>query len=239
MKFANFIRLFAILMLPLNTHAGVSMLEYELDAADDKTPLMLAAERGDEKAVSQLLSSSHKVNTQTQNGITALMLGSAAGHANIVGRLLSAGANPNLATESGITALVHAANSRSSTTIEALLKAQANPNAVPKDWALTDPPLLICVAGNDEVCTNLLLKSGARTNVKSYTNETPLSLAVRHGNSKIAKLLLANGADIAETKKINSFDGQSARSYAKKRGYHEVISLLDSYTSSVNKAKGN
>ena len=58
-----------------------------------RTPLMLAAFRGDLQSVRRLLAVGADVNTRGGDGMTALMFASHGGHATVVRELLQNGAN--------------------------------------------------------------------------------------------------------------------------------------------------
>ena len=68
-----------------------------------RTPLMLAAFRGDLPAVRRLLTSGADVNARDRDGMTALMFASHKGHAAVVRELLGYGANVYARAKNGWT----------------------------------------------------------------------------------------------------------------------------------------
>ena len=68
-----------------------------------------------------------------------------------------------------------------------------------------------------------LIAKGADVNAPSYNNLTPLMYAVMMGNDQYVQRLLSLGAD----KSIISTKGYTALSLAKRRGYHDIINMLE------------
>ncbi len=71
---------------------------------EGRTPLMLAAFRGDAAAVLNLLEAGAEVNARDRDGDTALMFAAFRGHALVVGLLLQYGANVRARARNGWTA---------------------------------------------------------------------------------------------------------------------------------------
>ncbi len=71
---------------------------------EGRTPLMLAAFRGDTAAVLNLLEGGAEVNARDKDGDTALMFAAFRGHALIVALLLQYGANVHARARNGWTA---------------------------------------------------------------------------------------------------------------------------------------
>ena len=69
-----------------------------------RTPLMLAAFRGNIEAVRKLLACGAEVNAKDKDGDTALMFAAFKGHAEIVSLLLRHGANVHVRAKNGWTA---------------------------------------------------------------------------------------------------------------------------------------
>ena len=74
------------------------------DNVKGRTPLMLAAFRGDTAAVLDLLEGGAEVNARDSDGDTALMFAAFRGHALIVALLLQYGANVHARARNGWTA---------------------------------------------------------------------------------------------------------------------------------------
>lgn len=74
------------------------------DNVEGRTPLMLAAFRGDAAAVVNLLEGGAEVNARDRDGDTALMFAAFRGHALVVALLLQYGANVRARARNGWTA---------------------------------------------------------------------------------------------------------------------------------------
>ena len=95
----------------------------------DETPLMQAAERGDLKAVEQLLVAKPDVNARDQGGETALIRACRSSQANpeVVKALLAAGADINFRSRNDYTALAWATARNNTAVVQVLRKAGAKP----------------------------------------------------------------------------------------------------------------
>jgi len=166
------------------------------------TPLMFAAQQGDEESARILLRAGAKPNAaQPKKGLTALMIASAMGNTKAVDVLLDNGADPNLADADGYTSLHRvvrdsdyginlAAKDDVLTIVKSLLKHGANPNArlvQDKDKAA------------EEIKNGNVAIEGKRTAVTVdeiiLQGATPLFLAAEVNNLDVIKTLVAAGAD--------------------------------------------
>jgi ankyrin repeat protein len=166
------------------------------------TPLMFAAQQGDEDSTRILLRAGAKPNdAQTKTGLTPLMIASAMAHAKAVDALLDNGADPNLADANGYTSLHRVVRdsdyginleSRDATlaVVTSLLKHGANPNArlvQDKDKAA------------EEIKNGNVQIEGKRTAVTVdeiiLQGATPLFLAAEVNNLDVIKKLVDAGAD--------------------------------------------
>ena len=166
------------------------------------TPLMFAAQQGDEDSTRILLRAGAKPNdAQPKTGLTSLMIASAMANAKAVDVLLDNGADPNLADANGYTALHRvvrdsdyginlAAKDAILTIVKSLLKHGANPNArlvQDKEKAA------------EEIKNGNVAIEGKRTAVTVdeiiLQGATPLFLAAEVNNLDVIKTLVAAGAD--------------------------------------------
>ena len=93
---------------------------------NDNTELILAADGGDTKRVSELLKSGSDVNAKNIYGMTALMYAAEGNYTKIIKNLLKAGADINAVNNEGSTALIIAAIHGSEEAIEILADAGAD-----------------------------------------------------------------------------------------------------------------
>ena len=166
------------------------------------TPLMVAAQQGDEVSARILLRAGAKPNVaQPKTGLTPLMIASAMAQAKAVDALLDNGADPNLADTNGYTSLHRvvrdsdyginlASKDAILTIVKSLLKHGANPNArlvQDKDKAA------------EEIKNGNVQIEGKRTAVTVdeiiLQGATPLFLAAEVNNLDVIKTLVDAGAD--------------------------------------------
>jgi len=166
------------------------------------TPLMFAAQQGDDVSARILLRAGAKPNdAQPKTGLTALMIASAMAQTKAVDALLDNGANPNLADANGYTSLHRvvrdsdyginlAAKDDILTIVTSLLKHGANPNvrlSQDKEKAA------------EEIKNGNVAIEGKRTAVTVdeiiLQGATPLFLAAEVNNLDVIKTLVAAGAD--------------------------------------------
>jgi ankyrin repeat protein len=166
------------------------------------TPLMFAAQQGDDDSARILLRAGARPNdAQPKTGLTPLMIASAMANAKAVDVLLDNGADPNLADASGYTSLHRvvrdsdyginlAAKDTILTIVKSLLKHGANPNArlvQDKEKAA------------EEIKNGNVAIEGKRTAVTVdeiiLQGATPLFLAAEVNNLDVIKTLVGAGAD--------------------------------------------
>jgi uncharacterized protein len=166
------------------------------------TPLMVAAQQGDEVSARILLRAGAKPNVaQPKTGLTPLMIASAMAQAKAVDVLLDNGADPNLADANGYTSLHRvvrdsdyginlASKDDILTIVKSLLKHGANPNvrlSQDKEKAA------------EEIKNGNVAIEGKRTAVTVdeiiLQGATPLFLAAEVNNLDVIKTLVAAGAD--------------------------------------------
>jgi ankyrin repeat protein len=171
-----------------------------------------AAEAGDLKTLRMVLdhggdpdSTTHIVESGA--GASALMIASQMGHIDCVKLLLERGAKLNLRTEHG-NALNFAAFSDRHEVARLLLDRGIEID-VPGQRVVSfrrgdkgfTPLIYACLSErNDPTLVKWLIDRGADVNAKSSSGETPLSVALQRGNTKIVSTLLAAGAKADEPK---------------------------------------
>ena len=150
------------------------------------TPLHFAAAYGSADAVRMLLAAGADPNARNAFDATPLMW--SAVEPEKVRVLVGAGADVNAKSKMGRTAVwLAAANDGSSATVKFLLEHGAK---------LDGSEILAATAANDSATIRLLLDKGANVNAKDPVGMTPLLNAAMNGNTRIAEMLLARGADV-------------------------------------------
>ena len=186
---------------------------------DEKSPLGLALNLPNSLPVAQaLLAKGANVNQADKRGFTPLMFAGFSGNLELIQLLLAKGADPKAKTKDGFNYLSAMANS----TNPAAVKWAVEQGLDVKDKKET---ILIAPAMNGALdIVQFLLTKGADANLPDEIGYTPLMHAVLTESSSLAlvKLLLEHGADA----KVKAKDGLTALSFAKRKGWSEVITLL-------------
>ncbi|HYI92863.1 MAG TPA: ankyrin repeat domain-containing protein [Bryobacteraceae bacterium] len=156
------------------------------------TPLMQAA-RGNLEAMRLLIDKGADVNAKTAGGATALMAAASTGRVQAARMLLAKGADANARTKKNETALSDAATTGDEATVKLLLEHTKDVNV--QDVRGYSP--LLYAAGSDTMpaaTVKLLLAKGADKDATG-DDETARMLAVKRGNSEVARLLGASEDD--------------------------------------------
>ncbi|XP_065647546.1 ankyrin repeat domain-containing protein 27 isoform X3 [Hydra vulgaris] len=137
--------------------------------------------------------------------------------------------NASMTNAEGITLLHVAAFCGHDVIVKLLLReAEANPNVfiISNKWT----PLHLACQYNNIECVNLLLKKGAKTNVKDINGNTPLHFCCTNGYIESAILLLQKGADV----RIINKRGNTPLHNACRWNYADLVQLLLHYGAPVN-----
>ncbi|KAG9195028.1 hypothetical protein G6011_00148 [Alternaria panax] len=191
--------------------AALALLQRGIDVNSrdscDRTPLMVAAQNGNEAAVEQLLKlGPHRdaeidQDEEAKAGSTALHLASEFGHASIVKLLLDAGATINLQDSRGNTPILAAINFGATEVVEVLLHAKSDLAFL--ELKRSGLPTLL---GQPIEYFRILLDAGADPNIPNAICTTPLkeaccSESINWSESEerfilVVKALLDAGANI-------------------------------------------
>lgn len=219
-----------------NRSAALRKIETAKSAADlekrdpkGKTPLHLAAEKGEVQIVQALLTKGASLEAADFSGNTALHHAAGCaedGAANLVAMLLERGAKLEAKNNTGWTPLMVAAHYGNSDAVPKFLEAGAQVNATSNNgetalhlacrhFYISSYMLLATLVGRDPnmpefgnthfineclAVSRSLLQAGAEVNARDSDGETPLFEAIRLSRSaKLVQLLVESGADLTTT----------------------------------------
>jgi uncharacterized protein len=176
------------------------------------TPLISAIHHRDYGQAVELIQSHSDLNAYSCDGSTALIESIALNQFNVTEKLILAGANVNLADRGkNETPLMIAAWYCQQDAVSLLLSKHADVNAI-------DSPGYSALMLSGQNCQDgrvpvLLIKSGARIDLKTERGDTALTTAAFYGNENVIHVLVAAGADLNSKNK----EGESALSIARDR----------------------
>ena len=178
--------------------------------------LFLAVERGDLDQLERHIYWDSDINAQLPNGLYPLHVAAEKGKIILVRKLLENGAEINQPSANGDTALELAILAGRTQVAEELLSKGAQ----------LDPSKLLLKAAKagvtDRDTVRFLIERGADTEYRDADGDTPLLIAIRQDNHRLANRLVARGADV----NVRGSDGRSALTVAKALGFSELVSLL-------------
>jgi ankyrin repeat protein len=178
-----------------NRHPAIVDYLESKGGREDVDPLLVAARRGDLKAIDAAVA--RRANLEVEDGQrrTPVMRAAYYGHADAITRLAKAGASLAHASE-GHTALHLAANENHAEAVRALAAAGANLNA--RAGADSPTPLLAAIANGSTAAVSALVDAGADTNVAIASDLSAMSKALALGNLAMVRALVRGGARVNE-----------------------------------------
>jgi len=178
--------------------------------------LYLALERGDIDQLERHIHWGTDINGVLPDGRYPLHLAAEKGEIIMAKILLKHGADINQVTADGDTALELAILSGRTQLAEVLLAQGARLDA---------SPLLLKAAAagiTDRDSLRFLIEHGADTEQRNADGDTPLLIAIKQDNHRLAAHLVNNRADV----NVKAADGRSALTIARELQLPELISLL-------------
>jgi ankyrin repeat protein len=182
---------------------------------DGTTALAWAARWDDLEAADLLIQANANPNAANDYGVTPLSVACSNGSAAMAGKLLRAGANPNAALWSGETPLMVCARTGNSDAVRSLLEHGGDVNKATRRgqtalmWAAAQKRLeiarMLIGRGADVNAASHLIEGfqpllyatfGAHEHVPGQMDRRDPVFAAMHGDSEMAKTLLAAGADL-------------------------------------------
>lgn len=155
-----------------------------------RDPLYVAAERGDEGTVRELVGSGHDPDQVGQLGWTPLLIAVAQGHDDVARYLLDCGANPNVDNFMGRTPLMFASRYGNVGMVRTLLEYRADQNftSLPIRPPKNHPLMAAAEMGHKEI-VDLLFEAGADLNIRDDDGLTAEDYARSAGHGDIATFL--------------------------------------------------
>lgn len=165
------------------------------------TALMAAAKEGKPDVVKLLLERGADPAAQTTKGYTALMAAGKGGNPETEKLLLDRGLDIHAKTRKGDTALRKAVKKGNREAAEFLLERGADPLKTHEGRTL-----LMDAAnpdGGDPALAKLLIEKGVDVNAKAHDGWTALLLAAMYGHREMVMVLIENGADVNQRKRLH------------------------------------
>ncbi|XP_071124004.1 uncharacterized protein [Mytilus edulis] len=205
-----------IVNILLNNGAKVDVQDREVG-----TPLHLACRKGNGRIVQLLIDNRASINLKTKKDkMRPFHEACQNGHLNVIEILLENGVNYEKQNEQGWTGLFFSCANGNNHIVKTILSRKTDVNRVNQDRITA---LHIACMKNHEDVVNTLINKKANVNVTDIRGETSLYKACFNGNIEIVKILLHREADV----KICSFRGLSPVAIAKKKGFNDIVALLD------------
>jgi ankyrin repeat protein len=157
------------------------------------TRLHVAAEDGEPQRIKTLIRQEENVNARATNGQTPLHVAAKNGHIAAIRELLDAKADPNIKDKNGRSAIELALDCDPA--VDALLGGGAQPTDI----------LTAAFAGRADLVEGFLAKDKTLVGAQTLGGATPLHLAARRGNLKVAEVLLDHGAEVDALEGKNLF----------------------------------
>jgi ankyrin repeat protein len=168
-----------------------------------------AAMRGDTAAVRSLIRQGVSVNIAQGDGMTALHWAATHGNAAEVRLLLGAGAKVDATTRNGAYTPIHlAAKNGNAAAVRALILGKGNASAMTATGAF---PIHFAAGIGDTATIDALLDAKANINViDTAFKQTPLMWAAAANRLAAVKLLIAKGADLKATSRVDTVAAKEA-----------------------------
>jgi len=196
--------------------------------AGARVDLHLAVYLGDTERVTELIKSGADLNAAGEDGWTPLYYAAEGNHRAIGDLLITAGAEVNTQDREKCTPLHIATEKHCRAMLELLLARGARVDA--KD-EYGNTPLHLA----DVHTAKLLIAAGAGLEIRNGSGETPLFLAAESGQTDLAELLIAGGADVdGRIMRTRDNSSRSPLASAVEHGYIDTVRLLVPKVKDIN-----
>ena len=195
---------------------------------NNKTPIMIASEKGYSKIVKVLIENGADINAKDSKGSNSLEYAIAGNNTNTIKLLIYNGIDVNVKSkENNATAVMFAVLKGNQDALKMLIKAGADINTKTKNGKTAI--IFSAMSGNVNI-TKILINKGANVNSKDKKGNNSLMFASANGNYNIARLLINAGADI-DTQNNN---GNTALILATMQGNIKMVEFLIKQNANVN-----
>jgi ankyrin repeat protein len=194
-------------------------VDVNLQDSERNTPLTLASQEGNGRAVELLLKNGALTDLKGQHESRPLVRAIEHNKQDVVRKLLQAGANIDHNAREGHDGAIHIAMKTDRNLVELLLEYKLN---IEFQGDNGNTPLLLATMNNDLETVKFLLRRGANIEAQNHSHETPLQVAVQNGNEQIAAMLLMLNANNERWS-----DGvETPLRYALRCGHEKLAKLL-------------
>jgi ankyrin repeat protein len=188
-----------------------------------ESPVADAAMRGDTAAVRRLVAQKANVNAPQGDGMTALHWAASHGDAAEVRLLVGAGARVDATTRNGSYTPLHmAARNARPAAVKALIRAGANANA-PTSSGGAFPIHFAAGMGDGESIVALLDAKADVNALDSAFRQTPIMWAAAANRVGAIKVLIAHGADLGITSRVDSIAVKEAADRAATQAKRRIL----------------
>lgn len=195
-----------------------------------RTPLHVAAEKGDGKRIAFLLDRGADINAEDAEGDTPLHMAVANDRQDAVLQLLDRGARADTRNKKLYTPLHVAADKGREKIARRLLQDPDVRKNINEHKTFDDgwTPAVLAVRNKHEKLAEILLEAGSDPNVKDHQNRQLVYHAVECGDRKMVELVIEHGADVRKASS-SKIAGRSLLHEAVNNGKADIVMLLSKY----------
>ncbi|KAG4272987.1 hypothetical protein FPRO04_10067 [Fusarium proliferatum] len=195
-----------------------------LDTQDveGRTPLLLAASKGDESLIYLMLSQGFEPNTRDAIGETPLLLASERGNIAAVETLLEYSADPNLRNRHGRTALSQAAQNGYESLVYCLFSSSERKVELNTQDNMGQTALILAAENGHANIVKFLVLQNANADIMGYDGKKAWQKAVDKGHASVVETLLSEKiSPVRDRQAVNE-----ALLLASRRGWGDLVGVL-------------
>jgi len=200
------------------------------------TPLLIAAEYGQEDAVKFFIESKKAdINETNHMGWTALMLASKSGNIPVIDYLIKMGANRKLRTKKGSSSLLIAVYYNHLPAVQYFIEHHSDAFNINEKKKNGNNLLIFAALNGNLEMTKYLISHNAHSNTASFKKSNALIQASYLGHLDIIKFLIEEGIDPCQKDRR----GMSALHYSSRNGYQFIVQYLIEHQVNINETNDN